>query len=85
MRSPNRGLLHFRAGNMIKPPLSLHEIALLLLLVSTPGQVRHTDPDAIALQQANLIEVAPDTASDRDLRLTAEGREVLRRLVAGAG
>ena len=69
----------------MKPLLSLHEIALLLLLVSAPGQVRNTDPDAIALQQANLIEVASDTASDRDLRLTAEGREVLRRLGAGPG
>ena len=69
----------------MKPLLSLHEIALLLLLVSAPGQVRNTDPDAIALQQAKLIEVASDAASDRDLRLTAEGREVLRRLGAGPG
>ena len=69
----------------MKPVLSLHEIALLLLVLGAPAQVRHSDPDAIALQQAKLIEVVQETASDRSLRLTAEGREVLRRLGAGGG
>ncbi len=69
----------------MKPVLSLHEIALLLLVLGASAQVRHTDSDAIALQQAKLIEVVQEAASDRNLRLTAEGRELLRRLGAGGG
>ena len=69
----------------MKSVLSLHEIALLLLVLGASTQVQHTDPDAIALQQAKLIEVMQETASDRNLRLTAEGRELLRRLGAGGG
>ncbi|WP_036047189.1 hypothetical protein [Paraburkholderia mimosarum] len=64
----------------MKSLLSHHEIALLLLLLSGPGQVSRTDPDAIALQQAQLVEVASEAPFERGLRLTAAGKEVLRRL-----
>jgi len=64
----------------MKSILSHHEIAHLLLLLSGPGQVSRTDPDAIALQQAQLVEVASEASFERGLRLTAAGKEVLRRL-----
>lgn len=69
----------------MKPVLSLHEIALLLLVLGASDQVQHTDPDAIALQQAKLVEVVQEATSAHNLRLTAEGREILRRLGAGRG
>jgi len=64
----------------MKSLLSHHEIAILLLLLNAPGQVSRSDPDALALQQARLVEVLYEASSDDRLRLTPEGREVLRRL-----
>ncbi len=64
----------------MKSLLSHHEIAILLLLLNAPGQVSRSDPDAIALQQARLVEVLYESSSDDRLRLTPEGQEVLRRL-----
>ena len=64
----------------MKSLLSHHEIAILLLLLNAPGQVSRSDPDALALQQARLVEVLYEASSDDRLRLTPEGKEVLRRL-----
>jgi hypothetical protein len=64
----------------MKSLLSHHEIAILLLLLSAPGQVNRSDPDAIALQRANLVEAVSEAAFDSSLRLTPAGRDVLRLL-----
>ena len=64
----------------MKSLLSHHEIAILLLLLSAPGQVSRTDPDALALAQAKLIEVVTDASLDARFRLTSDGTEILRRL-----
>lgn len=61
--------------------LSHHEIAILLLLLNAPAQIARGDPDAMALQQANLVEQVSASADDERLRLTPAGAELLRRLV----
>ena len=40
----------------MKKLLSHHEIAVLFLLFSAPSQVALADPDAVALQQEQLVE-----------------------------
>jgi hypothetical protein len=64
----------------MKKLLSHHELAILLLLFSAPGQVALTDPDAVALQQESLVEMVSAAPDEAQLRLTPEGAAVLRRL-----
>jgi hypothetical protein len=64
----------------MKSLLSHHEIAILLLLLNAPGQVSRSDPDALALARANLIEIVSEASVDSGFRLTSEGTELLRRL-----
>lgn len=60
--------------------LSHHEIAILLLLFNAPGQVSANEPDAIALQQEQLVRVEATRDASPRLSVTAEGVETLRRL-----
>jgi hypothetical protein len=64
----------------VKKLLSPHEIAMLIVLFSAPGQVALADPDAATLQQERLVEVVPTASEGGTFRLTSEGTEVLRRL-----
>ena len=64
----------------MKKLLSHHEIAMLFVLFSAPGQVALADPDVAALQQEQLVEVVSTTSENAELRLTLEGTEMLRRL-----
>jgi hypothetical protein len=64
--------------------LSHHEIAILLLLFNAPGQAFAGNADAVALQQANLVEVVSSVSDDPKFELTSEGVEVLRRLGVSA-
>jgi len=58
---------------------SPHELATLVLLLSAPAQVALSNPDLMALQRENLVEmVATDSAAVP--RVTADGVIVLRRL-----
>jgi len=66
-------------------PLSHHEIAILFLLLDAPNQVAPGDPDAIALQEASLVEVVPTVFDEGGFRLTSAGAELLRRLGMTAG
>jgi peptidoglycan/xylan/chitin deacetylase (PgdA/CDA1 family) len=65
---------------MMRSLLSHHEIAILFLLLDAPNQVAPGDPDAIALQEARLVEIVSTTFDDERLRLTPAGAELLRRL-----
>lgn len=58
---------------------SPHELATLVLLLSAPTQVSLSNPDLIALQQDNLVEIV---ATDTSVlpRVTEDGVTVLRRL-----
>ena len=58
---------------------SPHELATLVLLLSAPTQVSLTNPDLIALQQDNLVEMI---SADNTLvpRVTDDGVLILRRL-----
>ena len=64
----------------MKKLLSHHEIAMLFVLFSAPGQVALVDPDLVTLQQARLVEVVSTIFEDAEFRLTSEGTELLRRL-----
>ncbi|MHB9838008.1 hypothetical protein Q8F57_024550 [Paraburkholderia terrae] len=64
----------------MKKLLSHHEIAMLIVLFSAPGQVALADPDAVTLQQEQLVEVVSTTSESAEFRLTSEGTELLRRL-----
>lgn len=64
----------------MRKPLSHHEIAVLLVLLSAPGQVALADADAATLQQERLVEVVPTTATDAEFRLTSDGKALLARL-----
>ena len=64
----------------MKKLLSHHEIAMLFVLFSAPGQVALADPDAVTLQQEQLVEVVSTTSEKPEFRLTSEGTELLRRL-----
>ncbi|RKF35655.1 hypothetical protein [Paraburkholderia fungorum] len=64
----------------MKKLLSHHEIAMLFVLFSAPGQVALADPDAVTLQQEQLVEVVPTTSKKPEFRVTSEGTELLRRL-----
>jgi hypothetical protein len=58
---------------------SPHELATLVLLLSAPTQVSLNNPDLIALQQDNLVEMI--TADNTVVpRVTDNGVLVLRRL-----
>jgi len=63
----------------MKKPLSHHELAMLLVLLSEHTHVALADPDAITLQQERLIEVVQTTSSSAELRLTSEGKALLQR------
>ncbi|MBK3740739.1 MULTISPECIES: hypothetical protein [Paraburkholderia] len=65
---------------MMKSLLSHHEIAILFLLLDAPNQVAPGDPDAIALQEARLVEIVPTAFDDGRFRVTPAGAELLRRL-----
>jgi hypothetical protein len=64
----------------VKKLLSHHEISMLFVLFSAPGQVALADPDAVTLQQERLVEVVQTTPTDAVLRLTSEGKALLARL-----
>ncbi|MPW23529.1 hypothetical protein GCT13_44110 [Paraburkholderia sp. CNPSo 3157] len=64
----------------MKKPLSHHEIAMLLVLFSAPAQVALAEPDAVALQQERLVEVARTTFTSAGWRLTSDGKALLQRL-----
>jgi hypothetical protein len=64
----------------MRSPLSHHEIAILFLLLDAPSQVAPGDADAIALQEARLVEIVSTAFDDERLRLTPAGAELLRRL-----
>ena len=64
----------------MKKSLSHHEIAMLLVLFSAPGQVALADPDAVTLQQERLVEVVRMTSTEAELRLTSDGKALLQRL-----
>jgi hypothetical protein len=64
----------------MKSLLSHHEIAILFLLLDAPNQVALCDPDAIALQEASLVEIVSTAFDDCRFRLTPAGAELLRRL-----
>lgn len=64
----------------MKTLLSHHEIAMLFVLFSAPGQVALADPDAVTLQQEQLVEVVSTISENAEFRLTSEGTELLRRL-----
>jgi hypothetical protein len=70
---------------MMKSLLSHHEIAILFLLLDAPNQVAPGDPDAIALQEARLVEIGSTAFDDGRFRLTPAGAELLRRLGMTAG
>ena len=70
---------------MMRSLLSHHEIAILFLLLDAPNQVAPGDPDAIALQEASLVEIVPTALDDGRFRLTPAGAELLRRLGMAAG
>jgi hypothetical protein len=58
---------------------SPHELATLVLILSAPTQVSLNNPDLIALQQGNLVEMI--TADNTVVpRITDNGVLVLRRL-----
>ena len=58
---------------------SPHELATLVLILSAPTQVSLNNPDLIALQQDNLVEMI--TADNTVVpRVTDNGVLVLRRL-----
>lgn len=62
--------------------LTHHELATLLLILSSPAQVALSDPDLMTLQQESLVEVvarAPDVALPH---LTSDGMAILKRLGA---
>ena len=65
--------------------LSHHEIAILFLLLDAPNQVAPGDPDAVALQEASLVEVVPTVFDEGRFRITSAGEELLRRLGMTAG
>lgn len=64
----------------MKKPLSHHEIAVLFVLFSAPGQVALADADAVTLQQERLVEVVQTTSTDAEFRLTSEGKALVQRL-----
>ncbi|MFL9959004.1 hypothetical protein PQR65_37005 [Paraburkholderia nemoris] len=64
----------------MKKLLSHHEIAMLFVLFSTPGQVALADPDAVTLQREQLVEVVPTTSENAEFRVTSEGTALSRRL-----
>jgi hypothetical protein len=64
----------------MKKSLSHHEIAMLLVLFSAPGQVALADPDAVTLRQERLVEVVRMTSTEAELRLTSDGKALLQRL-----
>ncbi len=63
----------------MKSFFSPHELAILVLLISAPTQVSLNNPDLLALQQDNLVEIV---AADNTVlpRVTEDGVMVLRRL-----
>ncbi|QCP53305.1 hypothetical protein FAZ95_30035 [Trinickia violacea] len=65
---------------MMRSLLSHHEIAILFLLLDAPSQVEPGDPDAVALQEASLVEIVPSAFDEGGFRLTPAGAELLRRL-----
>ncbi|WP_434660762.1 hypothetical protein P5W99_11065 [Paraburkholderia sp. A3BS-1L] len=52
----------------MKKPLSHHELAMLLVLLSAPAHVALADPDAVTLQQERLVEVVQTTSAGAELR-----------------
>ncbi|TCF96425.1 hypothetical protein BZM26_37765 [Paraburkholderia strydomiana] len=64
----------------MKNLLSPHEIATLFVVRNAPGQVAHTDPDALTLQLADLVKLLPAASGHGGLVTTLKGRELLRRL-----
>jgi len=63
----------------MKRLLSHHELAMLLVLFSSPGQIALPDPDITGLQQESLVEFVT-TPESGGWRLTADGVEIARRI-----
>lgn len=63
----------------MKKFFSPHELATLVLLLSAPTQVSLNNPDLIALQKDNLVEMVA-AGSTAMPRVTDDGVLVLRRL-----
>jgi hypothetical protein len=64
----------------MKKPLSHHELAMLLVLLSAPAQVALADPNVVALQHQRLVEPVQINSTGTELRLTSEGKLLLQRL-----
>ena len=75
-----RGRFIHSRGSTTRSLLRHHEIAILILLLNAPGQVARSDPDAIALHQANFVEIVSAVTGDDGFGLTPAGMELLRRL-----
>jgi hypothetical protein len=59
--------------------LSHHELAALLLIRDADTPIQALDSDCLALQRYKLVEMDVQEG-DPALRLTARGRELLKRL-----
>lgn len=59
--------------------LSPHEIAMLFVLLTTPGAVEVADPDVASLQRERLVEMVTTAVDVAEFRLTSEGVELIRR------
>ena len=68
----------------MKRLLSHHEIAMLLVLFSSPGQLALPDPDITSLQQESLVEFVT-TPLSAGWTLTAEGVEIASRIERMSG
>jgi len=74
-REGNAPLPHTYAAPRLRRALSLHEIAVLLLLASAPVETTAGTADYIALQSAGLVDVV-----DTCFALTDSGKAVLNLL-----
>jgi hypothetical protein len=63
----------------MKNLLSHHEMATLFVLYNSPERVALAAPDALAPQQAHLVEVVSTKSDDAQFRLTSKRTELLRR------
>jgi hypothetical protein len=60
--------------------LSHHEIAKLVVVYGSTERIAPSDPDVLALQRANLVEVFANKSDHLQFCVTAKGTEFLSRL-----
>lgn len=60
--------------------LSHHEIAKLVVVHGSTERIAPSDPDVLALQQANMVEVFAHKSDHLRFCVTAKGKEFLSRL-----